>query len=70
MLADSSDSEPAGSADPLLRNVGWITLETAADHENWRASPELDIQYYLRRNPRYVYGTGLAMIAPFRLAIS
>ena len=30
-------------------------------------SPELDVQYYLRRNPGYVRGTGLAMIAPLSL---
>ena len=67
MLADNSGSEPVDPADPLLRDVGWVTRETAADHENWRLSPELDIQYYLRRNPGYVYGTGLAMIAPLSL---
>jgi len=63
-LAASSGSAPADPADPLLRNVGWITRETPADRESWRARPEPDVQYYLRRNPGYVQGTGLAMIAP------
>ena len=67
MLANSSGNKPADPADPLLRDVGWITRETAADRENWRVSPELDVQYYLRRNPGYIQGTGLAMIAPLSL---
>jgi hypothetical protein len=64
VLADTSGSDSADSEDPLLRDVGWITRESAEDRENWRASPELDIQYYLQRNPNYDRGVGLAMIAP------
>ena len=67
LLADRSGSKPADLADPLLRDVGWITRETPADRERWRATPELDVQYYLQRNPGYVHGTGLAMIAPLSL---
>jgi hypothetical protein len=63
-LADSSGSPRADPADPLLRDVGWITRETAADRDSWRVRPEPDVQYYLARNPGYVHGTGLAMIAP------
>ncbi len=63
-LADTSGSEPANPADPLLRDVGWITRETAAERKNWQSSPEQDIQYYLGRNPDYGRGIGLAMISP------
>jgi hypothetical protein len=64
VLANTSGSNPADPADPLLRDVGWITRETAEDRINWQASPELGIQYYMRRNPGYGRGIGLAMIAP------
>jgi len=67
MLADISGSAPANPADPLLRNVGWITREKQEDQEKWRGSSEPDIQYFLRRNPGYISGVGLAMIAPLSL---
>ena len=63
-LIDTSGSPPVDPADPLLRDVGWITRETAEDREKLHASTEPDIQYYLRRNPSYGGGVGLAMIAP------
>jgi hypothetical protein len=66
-LAETSGSDAADAADPLLRDVGWTTRETAEDRGNWQASPELDIQYYMRRNPGYCRGVGLAMIAPLSL---
>ncbi len=67
VLADTSGSEPANPADPLLRDVRWVTRETAADRDNWHARTEPDIQYYLQRNPGYGRGIGLAMIAPLSL---
>lgn len=66
-LADASGSDRADPADLLLRDVGWTTRETAQDREDWRASTEPDIQYYLQRNPNYGRGIGLAMIAPLSL---
>lgn len=63
-LANTSGSDPADPAVPLLRDVGWITRETAEDRDDWQASPEPDIQYCMRRNPGYGRGIGLAMIAP------
>ena len=63
-LADSAGGPQADPADPLLRRVGWITRDTVQDHEKWHTRPEPDIQYFLRRNPRYGSGVGLAMIAP------
>jgi hypothetical protein len=66
-LAEGSGSEPADPTDLFLRNVGWITRETAEDREHWRASAGPDIKYYLTRNPGYVRGVGLAMIAPLTL---
>jgi hypothetical protein len=67
-LADTSGSDAADAADPLLRDVGWITRETAEDRRNSEASPEVDNRYYVRRNPGYGRGVGLAMIAPLSLA--
>lgn len=63
-LAQTSGVEPANGSDPLIRHVGWITRENAADIENWRKSRFEDIHYYLSRNPLYSQGNGLAVIAP------
>ena len=68
VLANTSGSYPADPADPLLRDVGWITRERAEDRDSCQVSPELDIQYYIRRNPGYGRGIGLAMIAPLSIS--
>ena len=63
-LARSSGVEAADPSDPMVRRVGWITVESEADAAGWRASGHKDVQFYLSRNPDYARGNGLAMIAP------
>jgi len=63
-LAQSSGVEATDPSDPMVRRVGWITIESKADAASWRASGHKDIQFYLSRNPDYAQGNGLAMIAP------
>ena len=63
-LIDWAGYEPADQDDPLIRKVGWTTRESPAEIEDWRQSPDEDIQYYLSRNPDYSAGYGLTWIAP------
>ncbi len=63
-LARSSGVEAVDPSDPLVRRVGWITIESEADAVGWRTSGHKDVQFYLSRNPSYAEGNGLAMIAP------
>jgi hypothetical protein len=63
-LAQSSGVEAVDPSDPMVRRVGWVTIESEADVASWRTSSHEDVQFYLSRNPKYAEGNGLAFIAP------
>lgn len=63
-LVHLSGVEAIDPSDPMVRHVGWITRQSDADAAEWQASGHQDVQFYLRRNPNYAQGHGLAMIAP------
>jgi hypothetical protein len=66
-LIDSFDRPAVDPADPLVRDVGWITLETPQESALNRQTDLPDVQYYLRRNPGYVNGHGLVVLVPLSL---
>ncbi len=63
-----SGDEAVDPSDLMIRRVGWITRENEMDTAAWRESPYEDVKYYVSRNPGYVRGHGLAMIAPLSVA--
>jgi hypothetical protein len=65
-LADSFEV-PQAEGDPLLREIGWITRETAAEADAWRSSRHPDVRFFLAMNPRYERGNGLVTLVPFTI---
>lgn len=63
-LADSFPDPPADPADPLVRKVGWITIETPVEQEMTERRREADVRYFLARNPGFVRGEGLVVLIP------
>lgn len=66
-LARTSGIDAVNPNDTLIRQVGWITRDSKSDIQTWRNSPFEDVIYYLKRNPDYAKGNGLAVIAPLSL---
>jgi hypothetical protein len=48
----------------LVRNVGWITHETAQEKAMWASDPDPAVQLYIRCNPGYGKGYGLTTFIP------
>ena len=65
-LADSFEV-PQAEGNLLLREIGWITRETAAEADAWRSSKHPDVRFFLAMNPRYERGTGLVTLVPFTI---
>jgi hypothetical protein len=68
-LAGCFELERTDAADPLVRNVNWITLETEEERQRWMNSRRRDTMFYLEHNPGYVNGTGMLTYIPFNGAI-
>jgi hypothetical protein len=66
-LADTFDAPPA-EGDPLLREIGWITRETAAEADAWRSSKHPDARFFMAMNPHYERGTGLVTLVPLTIS--
>jgi hypothetical protein len=64
VLADSFQDPPADPADPFVRKVGWVTIETPAEREMTQGRRERDVRYFLARNPGFVRGEGLVVLIP------
>jgi hypothetical protein len=66
-LVESFDKPAVDRGDPLVRDVGWITLESPQEAALNRESGLPDIRYFLERNPGYVQGHGLVVLVPLGL---
>ena len=64
-LAASFELERVDGADPLVRHVNWITLESEEERQRWMNSRRRDTRFYLEHNPGYVNGTGMLTYIPF-----
>lgn len=63
-LADAFALERVDPADPSVRRVNWITIESEEELEHWRTSRRPDTRFYIRANPGYVNGDGLVTFIP------
>jgi hypothetical protein len=68
-LADTFGLEPVDAANPMVRQVNWITRETEQERLRWRASRRINTRFYMRANPGYVEGHGLVTLIPMDGAI-
>jgi len=68
-LAGCFDLERVDPANPLVRHVNWITLETEEERQRWLNSRRRDTRFYLEHNPGYVDGTGMLTYIPFNGSI-
>ncbi len=69
-LGDAFGLEPVGD-DPLVRHVGWRTLESPAERDWWARCDKPAVRYYVQRNLGYGAGHGLltlARVSPATLA--
>lgn len=63
-LADRFGLERIDPANPLVRKVDWITLESPEERQRWSNSRRPDTRFYLAQNPGYGQGHGLATYIP------
>lgn len=68
-LAGCFALERIEGANPLVRHVNWITLESEEERERWLNSRRRDTRFYLEHNPGYVNGAGMLTYIPFNGAI-
>lgn len=68
-LAESFHLERVDPANPLVRHVNWVTLETEEERNRWLASKRRDTRFYLDNNPGYVQGHGMLTYIPFNGSI-
>jgi hypothetical protein len=68
-LAHCFDLERVDPANPLVRHVNWITLESEEERQRWLNSRRRDTRFYLEHNPGYVDGTGMLTYIPFNGSI-
>jgi len=66
-LADSFPDPPVNKSDPLIRAVGWRTIETAQEHALIQRGDRTDVTYFRSRNPGYTAGHGLVVVVPITL---
>jgi len=68
-LAGCFELERVDAANPLVRHVNWITLESEEERQRWLNSRRRDTRFYLDHNPSYVNGTGMLTYIPFNGSI-
>jgi hypothetical protein len=68
-LAECFHLERVDPANPLVRHVNWVTLETEEERSRWMASKRRDTRFYLDNNPGYVQGHGMLTYIPFNGSI-
>jgi hypothetical protein len=64
-LAGAFELDRIDPANPLLRRVDWVTLETPEERHRWRASRRPDTRFYVETNPGYEQGHGMLTYIPF-----
>lgn len=67
-LADAFGEVRVHSADPSIRQVGWITRDTSEERARWAASTADDVRFFLENNPDYGKGLGLVTLIPLTTA--
>jgi hypothetical protein len=68
-LAHTFHLDRVDPANPLVRQVNWVTLESDEDRQRWMASKRRDTRFYLDHNPGYVEGHGMLTYIPFNGSI-
>ncbi len=63
-LATAFGLQRVDPANPLVRRVDWITLESQEEQQRWRQSRRTDTRFYVEQNPGYDRGHGLATYIP------
>jgi hypothetical protein len=63
-LATEFGLERVDPANPLVRQVGWVTRETETEREYWRTCDKASARFFLEANPGYVHGHGLVTLVP------
>ena len=64
ILADCFHLPKVDAANKLIRQVGWVTRDTATCCERLQNSKRKSIQFYLQQNPNYAKGNGLLTLFP------
>ncbi len=65
-IVDTFDSSPVDPTDPMIRDVGWITIESSQE-TSLRQRRDPDIVFFQSRNPGYKDGHGLLTLIPVTL---
>lgn len=68
-LATAFRLERVDPANPLIRKVDWITLESAEERQRWIASRRPDTHFYVEKNPGFTRGHGLTTYIPVNGAL-
>lgn len=68
-LATKFDLDAVDPANPLIRKVDWITLESEEERQRWCASRRPDTRFYVEQNPGFAQGHGLATYIPVNGAL-
>ncbi len=66
-MADAFHEVQLPNVDPSIRQVGWITRQTAEEQNKWARSREPDTRFFLKKNPDYHKGQGLVTLVPLDL---
>lgn len=67
-LIESFSDPPVSVDDPLVRDVGWVTIETPQERALTGSGDRLDVAFFKRRNPGYPQGHGLVVVVPMTFA--
>ncbi len=63
-LIDSFDDPAVDESDPMVREVGWITIESPQEESLGKFNDYPDIRFFKERNPGYRQGHGLVVVVP------
>jgi hypothetical protein len=66
-LAEEFGLERVDAANPLVRRVDWVTIESDEERARWQNSPRRDTQFYITQNPGYGEGHGLVSLLPLTM---
>ena len=63
-LADSFTDPAVSEADPFVRDVGWVTIESQQEKALKQRADRADVQFFKARNPGFTTGHGLVVVLP------
>lgn len=66
-LADSFADPPSDPTNPMVRDVGWVTIETLEHPAMVSRHARADIEFFEVENPGYGRGDGLVVVVPVTL---